>query len=139
MHIIIRAISLSVILVAAFAAYGQTVDCTERDYTCKIAKYTQQINADPANDEAYYYRGIAFHYSKNYDRAISDFTHYITAGKVKPEASFTIPSTVVSCAFTLLLVSKHNKKTIAKQQFVPLNNFLKFIVYCQFNYYIVQF
>lgn len=65
-------------------ASERTPDCDDKDYDCLIAKYTQEIQNDPKNSEAYYNRGRLYEKRANYNKAIKNFSKAI---ELNPEYS----------------------------------------------------
>jgi tetratricopeptide (TPR) repeat protein len=53
------------------------IDSDEEEWNSAIAKYTEIIQLDPNDAEAYYNRGNAYSDKGDYDRAIADFTQAV--------------------------------------------------------------
>jgi tetratricopeptide (TPR) repeat protein len=63
-----------------------------RDYDRAIGDYTEAIESDPNNDFAnaslYYYRGLAYRYKNEYDKAIHDFNRAILLNPMRANAYY---------------------------------------------------
>lgn len=61
-------------------------EASQGDYPAAIAAYTQALNTDPANADAYYNRGVAHYYLGKPQLALEDFTQAIQLDPRYPEA-----------------------------------------------------
>lgn len=81
----LQQVLFGILLMAPVLSFGQTAeeyikkaeDCYERkDYDGTISNATQAISINPTGP-AYWWRGLAYYYSKKYDQAIADYTKSI--------------------------------------------------------------
>lgn len=62
-------------------------EASQGDYPAAIAAYTQALNTDPTNADAYYNRGVAHYYLGKPQLALEDFTQAIQLDPRYPEAT----------------------------------------------------
>lgn len=69
---------------AAKDAVRAGLACQETDYDCKIKNFTEAIELDPANFEAYFERGLAYRKKNNGDLALADLNKAL---ELKPDSA----------------------------------------------------
>lgn len=70
-------------LTFSFSAFGQTSDCADRDFDCRIAAATRLIQSKPNDADAYITRANAYDEKGEFDKAIADYNQAL---KINPKS-----------------------------------------------------
>lgn len=75
---------LILIVAFGFSAFGQTGDCAEQDFDCRIARATGIIQSKPNDADAYIARGNAYDDKGEFEKALADYNQAL---KLDPKSS----------------------------------------------------